>query len=91
MGLPGLAVCTIDPLLRPGYTMLSHVLEHLKLKQRGAGPRSGPKTEMESARVAVPRSECLFPVGETRIRPSGRQNCPRKGAVDAGSNRQVQT
>jgi hypothetical protein len=46
-GWPGPDVGAIDPLL-------SHVQEHLRLKQRDSGPRSGPKMEMESTRVEIP-------------------------------------
>ena len=55
-------VGAIDPLLRPTTTVLSHVQEHLRLKQRGSGPRSGPEMEMESPRVEIPTTKGLFPV-----------------------------
>ena len=48
---PGPDVGTIDPF---------HVHEHLRLKQRGLGLRSGPRMEMESPRVEIPTSNCLF-------------------------------
>ena len=54
----------IDPLLRPTTTMLSHVQEHLRLKQRGSGPRSGPEMEMESPRVEIPTTKWLFLAAE---------------------------
>ena len=57
----GPIVGAIDPLLRPTTTMLSHVQEHLRLKQRGSGPRSGPEMEMENPRVEIPTSKGLFP------------------------------
>ena len=59
-------VGAIDPLLRPTTTVLSHVQEHLRLKQRGSGPRSGPKMEMESTLVEIPTSKCLLQRG-TRL------------------------
>ncbi|KIW76545.1 hypothetical protein Z517_08989 [Fonsecaea pedrosoi CBS 271.37] len=34
--------------------------EHLRLKRRASGPRSGPKMEMESPRVEIPTSKYLF-------------------------------
>ena len=53
-------VGAIEPLLRPTTTTLSHVQEHLRLKQRGSGPRSGPEMEMKCPRVEIPTSNCLF-------------------------------
>jgi len=40
--------------------MLSHVRGHLRLEQRGSGPRSGLRMEMESPRVEIPTLKLLF-------------------------------
>jgi len=53
-------VGAIDPLLRSNDTILSHVQGRLRLKQRGSGPRSGPKMEMESTPVEIPTSNYVF-------------------------------
>jgi hypothetical protein len=66
-GPPGPDVGAIDPFLRPNYTMVSHVQEHLRLKQRRSGPRSGPRMEMESTRVEIPTSNLVFHIDPSAL------------------------